>query len=379
MNTRTSIWIRNPTFDLSLVMGGALLTLLLPLVVRAVPAWLPLIFWTWVVVFEGSHFWATYSRTYLDSAFRSENGALLRWSGVFFLLPASMVALRAVTDSSWPTDLYGYLIFWWSLYHNVRQHYGFVSIYSKKSGNPPALVKQYRRLIYWAIAGAQIYFALVIKTELALSVAPFRAWPELVQGMLTWGPPTVSGLAALGLGLLAARSFRAGGKGALLPALYTATCLVFYAVMFFVVAPREPFFSGATNGAQRLMLIAVMNSLFHNIQYHAIVWHYSARRYREGSFGFAQRINGTTPGYLAAAVVMGLGFAGIVVGLNDWPTPFGHQAAAGEFPAVAYVLFFGIIGHHFYLDQKIWRPSRQVDLAGYLGVSAAREPNPGGI
>ena len=38
---------------------------------------------------------------------------------------------------------------------------------------------------------------------------------------------------------------------------------------------------GAQNGAQLLMLLAVMNSLFHNIQYHAIVWIYARRRYAE--------------------------------------------------------------------------------------------------
>ncbi len=36
---------------------------------------------------------------------------------------------------------------------------------------------------------------------------------------------------------------------------------------------------------------------------------------------------------------------------------------------MAYVLYFGIVGHHFYLDQKIWRPSLQKDLSQYLGLS----------
>ncbi len=373
MSTTTNqIWIRSPRFDLTFVMGGAVLTLLLPVLTSLRPELLPLVFWIWLIGFEGSHFWATFSRTYLDTRFRTENPGLLSGSLLFFAFPAIAVLIRTSTNSSWSTDLYGYFIFLWSLYHNARQHFGFLSIYARKSGNRAETIAAYQRVIYVAIVGAQIYFAVHFKTELAIPVTPFRQWPEAAQALLTYGPLAVTAAAAIWLVSITRQSYAESGKTSLIPALYTAVCLVFYSVMFYVVAPREPFFPSAVNGAQKLMLLAVMNSLFHNIQYHAIVWHYSAKRYRsDEQFGWAGRFNRSTASYVGVALVMGVVFGAIVWNMHDWPWITGAYTAGTEFPSVPYILFFGIIGHHFYLDQRIWRPSRQQDLRQYLGLSPA--------
>lgn len=366
------IWIRSPRFDLTFVMGGAVLTLLLPLLTWLRPELLPLVFWIWLVGFEGSHFWATFSRTYFDTRFREENPTLLVGSLAFFAFPAIAVFLRSSTNSAWPTDLYGYFIFLWSLYHNARQHFGFLSIYARKSGNRAETAAAYQHVIYLAIAGAQIYFATHFKTELAIPVTPFHRWPAAAQALLTYGPLAVTAVAALWLVTLARKSYAESGPTALIPALYTTVCLVFYSVMFYVVAPREPFFTSPANGAQKLMLLAVMNSLFHNIQYHAIVWHYSAKRYRSAEqFGLAGRFNRNTASYVGVALTMGVLFGFIVWNMHDWPWITGAYSSQNDFPTVPYILFFGIIGHYFYLDQRIWRPSRQEDLRGYLGLSPA--------
>lgn len=364
------VWIRSPRFDLTFVMGGAVLTLFLPVLTSLQPNLLPFIFWIWLIGFEGSHFWATFSRTYFDTRFRQENPRLLSGSLVFFAFPALAVIIRTSTKNAWATDVYGYFIFLWSLYHNARQHFGFLSIYTRKSGNQPQIVTAYQRVIYLAIVGSQIYFAAHFKTELAIPVAPFQQWPVPVRDLLTYGPFAITSIAAILLLMLTYQSWTKSGPRSLIPALYTGVCLVFYSVMFYVVAPREPFFANPANGAQKLMLLAVMNSLFHNIQYHAIVWHYSASRYRsDEQFGWAGRLNGGTSTYLSVALSMGIVFALIVWNMHDWPWITGAYSPGTEFPAVPYILFFGIIGHHFYLDQRIWRPSRQPDLQKYLGLA----------
>ncbi len=157
---------------------------------------------------------------------------------------------------------------------------------------------------------------------------------------------------------------------------YSLVCWVFYTVMFYGVAPQEPFFPAAQNGAQSLMLLAIMNSLFHNIQYHAIVWTYSKKRYIENTeklstdlLGLASRVNGSFTGYATASLFMGSVFAWIVNGLADWPNWQG-VGPLHEMNALSYVLFFGIIGHHFFLDQMIWRPSHQKDLRHYFRLNA---------
>lgn len=372
-----SIWIRDARYDLSLVMGGALLTLGVAAAAMIHPVLLPIFFWIWIVGFEGSHFWATFSRTYIDKAFRRDNSAVLKRSLIFFALPVAAVLIDASRGGYAATTAYGAFIFLWSLYHNVRQHFGFVAIYVKKAGLDMGLAKQYRRLIYWAVGAAQIYFAMNLKLPAIYEFMPkMDAWPPIAATLLQTLPMLVSAAAALYLLRLAVRTFLSHGKAALVPAMYVGTCLMFYSTMFYLIAPGEPFFPDPANGAQLFMLIAIMNSLFHNIQYHAIVWHYANRRYTneateksEGIYGLAQWVNGRALTYIGVALAVGAGFGWIVWSMGDWPSVTGAFTPTG-FHAVAYVLYFGIVGHHFYLDQYIWRPSKQPELRSYLDLRA---------
>jgi len=133
-----------------------------------------------------------------------------------------------------------------------------------------------------------------------------------------------------------------------------------------VIAPRDRFVQNLSGG-ETLMLIAIMSSLFHNNQYHAIVYHYSRRRYGSGEkrFGAAETINGGGLRYASFALMLGAAFGVIVWHVGDWPDAWGQWTASGMH-SWAYALFFGIIGHHFYLDQKIWRPSQSQELRRYL-------------
>lgn len=370
-----SIWIRDARYDLSLVMGGALLTLAVAAAVMVHPIWLPIFFWIWIVGFEGSHFWATFSRTYIDKAFRRDNAVVLKRSLMFFVFPIMAVLIDAARGGMVAITAYGAFIFLWSLYHNVRQHFGFVSIYVKKAGMEMDLAKRYRRLIYWAVGAAQIYFAMNLKIPTIYEFMPkINEWPPLAAAVLQTLPIVVSVMAGLYLARLAYTTYRSHGKAALVPAVYVTTCLVFYSTMFYLIAPGEPFFEAPANGAQLFMLIAIMNSLFHNIQYHAIVWHYANRRYTsaaekksEGIYGLAQWVNGRALTYIGVALAVGAGFGAIVWSMGDWPSWTGAFTPTG-FNAVAYVLYFGIVGHHFYLDQFIWRPSKQPELRSYLDL-----------
>ncbi|MCB0357249.1 MAG: hypothetical protein KDD40_09590, partial [Bdellovibrionales bacterium] len=163
------------------------------------------------------------------------------------------------------------------------------------------------------------------------------------------------------------------GPKALISLFYIAVCCVFYSTMFYFIAPNDHFVQNMSGG-ETLMLIAIMNSLFHNIQYHAIVWYYGNRRYNEKNadhkeFGLARIVNYKTLNYLSIAILLGLVFAFITWNVGDWPGPSGSWTHVSTHHW-AYILFFGIIGHHFYLDQKIWRPSQSQELRSYLKLSA---------
>ena len=265
-------------YDFTFILGGALLTLALPFVVTLLPAALPAIFWGWIIFFEGSHFWATLSRTYFDRKFSTEHRGVLVRSLVFFLIPALAVAHWKLTGSKLAIDLYGFAIFVWSLYHNTRQHYGFLSIYAKREDATAERKAKRTTLLYFAICVPQLYFLMFHKGPLALSFFPKPADLGSLAPILRAACWTLS--AATGVALLA-QLLRPGEGKRPMTVVYSTVCWVFYCTMFYAVAPREPFLVGAQNGAQLLMLLAVMNSLFHNIQYHAIVWIYARRRYAE--------------------------------------------------------------------------------------------------
>jgi len=375
MNTANSIWIHSARYDISFVMGGALLTLMLPLAVAGVPVLLPFLLWGWFVFFEGSHFWATFSRTYIDSDFRRNNPGFLTWSLVFFLFPVLMVILDRQDPSVRYMDLYGFFIFLWSLYHNARQHFGFVSIYTKKSGAPNFLQDRYKFALYAAVVAPQIFFLLNHKFQSAFQSFPKHEQMDSSLGFfLNHAPKIATFITLIYLVTTLLKSRRFNPSSSYVPFLYCLTCLVFYSIMFYVIASMEPFYVSAANGAQAYMVIAIMNSLFHNIQYHAIVWHYSKKRYGQSSarsddYGLARWVGGSFARYSLVALFFGTVFGAIVWNLGDWPSIFGVYTPSTA-STWAYCLFFGIIGHHFYLDQKIWRPSHQSDLNTYLGLNA---------
>ena len=60
---KSSQWIVNKRYDAAFIFGGAGASLLVPLLVAWRPEWLVAMFWTWLVVFDGTHLWASYSRT----------------------------------------------------------------------------------------------------------------------------------------------------------------------------------------------------------------------------------------------------------------------------------------------------------------------------
>ncbi len=362
-----ALWIKNPNFDLAFIFGGAFFTLAMAFVSYLAPALIPLFFWIWVFGFEGSHFWATYSRTYFDTQFATENKTVLTWSLLFFALPLAAVALTLQTGNPFFQNGYGFFIFTWSLYHNTKQHFGFVQIYNKKVGAIEPTRETYRRLLYLVTYAPMSHFFLSYKLKGEMS-----AGYALVQnyGWLIPLPLALSAISLVGIGVVALRTFNGQNSKASPVALaYIGVCWLFYNTMFFLVARLEPLALAPENFAQSLMVVSIMNSLFHNIQYHAIVWYYGQRRYQtefgSGVFGLARRINSNFATYVLAALLFSTLFTLIFWARGEIRFLNG-SLGVGTWGNLAYVLYFGIVGHHFFLDQKIWRTNRSPELNHYF-------------
>jgi hypothetical protein len=123
-------------------------------------------------------------------------------------------------------------------------------------------------------------------------------------------------------------------------------------------------------------------TIFHDLQYHAIVWHYQRNRCHlpgvdSRRFGLAAFISRHFLIYAACALAVGAGgyYLGCALGVNTMACitllPHSDEVLFGD--VTPKMLFFGVaLGlfmHHYFVDQYIWRPSKDPDLRRDLNVA----------
>lgn len=132
-----------------------------------------------------------------------------------------------------------------------------------------------------------------------------------------------------------------------------------------------------------LLAFAAFVTIYHDIQYHAIVWYYSRNRYhRQGvdkrKFGLAPKLSKNFGIYMLCGIAMaaamrifGCGFelhpgCGVLVMTSDY-------AIFGTITSKELLLSFllGFPLHHYFVDQYIWRPSKDKTLQEDLKIKAA--------
>src|SRR5271157_1193655 len=122
-----SRWIVSRGVDLGLVIGScaAGYAYLVAFVALHVPV--SLLWWIWSLGFDGTHIFATASRTFFDSEARAKYPRLLYGSLIFFFALGPAMVLAGL--KGWLYLLVGA----WAYYHVVRQHYGFLVLYKVKN------------------------------------------------------------------------------------------------------------------------------------------------------------------------------------------------------------------------------------------------------
>src|ERR1041384_7404547 len=113
-------WIVSRSVDLLMVIGSVMGGYAYLLLATLVHVKISYLWWFWSVGFDGTHIFATASRTFFDSEVRARSRKLLFGSLlVFFSFGPVMVM----------AGLKGYLaliVGLWAYYHVIRQHYGFM-------------------------------------------------------------------------------------------------------------------------------------------------------------------------------------------------------------------------------------------------------------
>src|SRR3954452_21099133 len=122
-----SRWIVNCGVDLTLVIGSAVAGYLYLLLFTALHVKISYLWWFWSVGFDGTHIFATASRTYFDRDARARDPRLLYGSlAVCFAIGPLMVLAGQ-------KGLLAIGVGIWAYYHVIRQHYGFMVLYKVKN------------------------------------------------------------------------------------------------------------------------------------------------------------------------------------------------------------------------------------------------------
>ena len=293
------------------------------------PALLALLLWG--ILFDGTHVVGTYARSYLvrDRPAGLPGG----WSWLLLAVgPVIAVADRALAPGVlFPYFLLGALL--WAYWHLVRQHWGFVALYRRKAEDEvPARLDE---ALLWL--GCLYPF---VRFSLGPAYAA-SGLPQLLPAAALPGARVVLDVlaAAAGMAVLSLWVLRGGLRAVGPKHLLLAIVIAFHVVVFARL--------------DNLLAITATLTIFHNLQYHRIVWQHEAGKGRVP-------LGGLLP-YLACGLALGVA----------WYVPRvlgAHLAGPGLVRNVLLGLGWGVAFHHYLVDGRIWRMRRAPAVAAALGV-----------
>lgn len=348
-------WIISRAQDLVWIQGSVLAGCALLLVFMATPeldaqsfeAVQPavLVLLLWGILFDGTHVFATYARTYCAADAQSRAG--LPGPGAWCLLavgPAFALADYALCEPA-PSLvghaglLFGYFLvsaYLWAYYHLIRQHYGLLALYRRKSNDHASRADA---IFLWV--GCLYPFARFSLSDAYASgglphVLP-AAWFETARTCLDTGFLLfLSAAALLAVRHCASSRFKLAPK---------------HLLLLIVVGFHMLVFSLLSN----LLTITATLTIFHNLQYHRMVWLYERGKKR------------VPMGNVYRYLVIGLAF-GVF-----WYAPRTLGVAMVETDLIRNMLLglgWGIAFHHYFVDARIWRVRRSPAIAEALDQGA---------
>lgn len=329
-------------------------------------------------IVDGPHLWATIARTYTDAEEWAQRRHLFISSLLAFAMGPTLILAPYVANMFVPVPqhllgagwtLWSAFFFYYALYHINKQHWGFISLYKRKNNDNDVLENRVDAVFY-NVAFGVLYVAIMN--------AP-------------WGGTWAKGVIA------EAR-----------PYIYAACRDVFlFACAAYVIFQAVQWSRGVVRNGPKLLYIAsvvpvtwlalafdariaafwtLIIGVGHCSQYHGVVWNYGQKRYavtEETEAKLPHRIFGNVWLY----AVLGVAFALVTlqgphadavkaVGSDLLQTSVFSHIFAFLNPKEGHVLgiqlltafISGVRLHHFYVDSKIWRVSKNAGLAANLNV-----------
>jgi len=318
-------WIISRRVDLALVSGSSLAGFAYILLYTVCHVPISYLWWFWSVGFDGTHIFATATRTYFDPTARRRHGALLYGSlAVFFALGPALILLGA-------KYLLAMIVAVWAYYHVVRQHYGFMVLYKVKNRDLAKWDNALDRVFLGVMLLAPPFLRFFVRHPEELGL-PFRlGWAEPV----VWVVAGAAGFAWL------VRQFRHPvhnvPKYLLFAGIVPLHWLTFALMSWQAAVPTV--------------------TIVHNLQYHALIWFHNRNRYSdETAPAIPRAVTRSLLTYAAAALVFSAAYR--IPGFQ-----------LGKVSDLAFGFFCGFGLTHYYLDSRIWRVRHDPELKHALQLA----------
>jgi hypothetical protein len=365
MKARAAHWLVGPGTDIGWFILPAVAGYLCLYVNVALGVSSFLIWWFWNVFLNGPHFWATISRTYLDREEWRTRGPILVRGLAWFLVGPAAIVLTVASGSMLPFIAFWFFQVLWAYFHVSRQHWGFVALYQKLNGEPAGGSNRLDWTIFHLLMFGPVLAWFIrypeLRDLLALDAGPTALERVIVAATV----PLVLGAIALYAGkeILA---FRRHGTINVPKTLI----LVAYVPLHLLLLLHP-----TVAGRYDILLFNAVITLPHNLQYLAIVWFHNRNRYGPDRathrLGWATAANAGVGRFVVLGLLFSVGvfytrwfFEGQEVPLSLGRYHGAHVPIGGALRVsdLVFAIWIGVVFNHQYLDQKIWKISKDARL-----------------
>ena len=332
-------WIIGARDDLIWFIGSVVSSyLLLFLYVGGIISLIPMVA-LWAILIDAPHVFGTFSRTYFDRTERQNRARLLWGSLLFFAIGPVMVLLG-----------FGFVFLFvaalWAYYHLVKQHYGFMVLYKKKNGDLARVDNVLdRSLLLFAFNYPFVEFIARDPEAMARVPALLRGGVNGFAKLLLVGTLFIF---VVWLGRQVQRAFT--GEPLNVPKyLLLAAAIPMHWIVLLTPMPHKP-----------IAIVAIL-TIYHNFQYHRLIWFHNQKYKSREKYGAAEVISRRLIFYIAFGIVFGVIYQG--------PRQFLNYLGPGSLAVQLGISFlWGYAFIHYYLDSKIWRVRRDPSVGKALNM-----------
>ena len=331
-------WIISARDDLVWFIGSVVSSyVLLLLYVNGIIPLVPMVA-AWAILIDAPHVFGTLSRTYFDRAERKNRARLLWGSLLFFAVGPVMVLAGAAF-------VFFFVAALWAYYHLVKQHYGFMVLYKKKNGDLARIDNVLDRLLL-LFAFNYPFVEFIARDPQAMARVP----AVLHGGVNGFAKLLLAGTVLSFVVWLGRQIQRAiAGEPLNVPKyLLLAAAIPMHWIVLLTPMPHKP-----------IAIVAIL-TIYHNFQYHRLIWFHNRKYNSRETYGAAELISRRLAFYIAFGILFGIIYQGPRQFLN-YLGPENNQLGISFLWGYAFI--------HYYLDSKIWRVRHDRSVGEALKMS----------